>query len=102
MTKYIDEIETYDSNVGEQSTFHQLYKDMMTAFLAYVTYLQLKYHAVWTNKSYAKKPNVVLNSSAILDSFLTSVLFVPLIFKPENPTHEPTRNSTLTPNNPKP
>lgn len=50
VTKYIDEIETSDSNVGEHSIFHQLYKDMMTAFLVYVTYLQLKYRAVWINK----------------------------------------------------
>ena len=46
VTRYIDEIETYDSNVGERSIFHQLYKDMMTDFLAYVTYLQLKYRAL--------------------------------------------------------
>ena len=45
-TKYIDETETYDAQVGEQTTFHQLYRDMMTAFLAYVTYLQIKYRAV--------------------------------------------------------
>ena len=46
VTKYIDEIETYDSNVGEHSTFHQLYRDMMAAFLAYVAYLQIRYRAV--------------------------------------------------------
>lgn len=41
VTRYIDEIETYNSNAGEHSTFHQFYKDMMTAFLAYVTYLRI-------------------------------------------------------------
>ena len=45
VTRYIDEIETYDSQVGEHSIFHQLYKDIMTAFLAYVSYSQVKYRA---------------------------------------------------------
>lgn len=82
MRKYIDEMETYDSSVGEHSTFHQLYKDMMTAFLAYVTYLQIKYRAVWINKPYA---NVRVNSAANLDSF---VLRKPLSFKnPNNPSY---------------
>lgn len=43
VSKYIDEMESFNLPTVEHSTKDQLYKDVMTAFLAYVTYLQVKY-----------------------------------------------------------
>lgn len=43
VSKYIDEMESFNLQTVEHSTKDQLYKDVMTAFLAYVTYLQVKY-----------------------------------------------------------
>ena len=43
VSKYIDEMESFNLQAVEHSIKNQLYKDVMTAFLVYVTYLQVKY-----------------------------------------------------------
>lgn len=39
VSKYIDHLESFNVQTVEHSIKNQLYKDVMTAFLAYITYL---------------------------------------------------------------